>query len=362
MLYRVIGLMSGSSLDGLDIAFVEFLETAGKWSYEIKIAETLSYEKEWSDKLQSAPQLSARDYLLLHAQYGHYTGKLVQSFIDKHRLHYQVQLIASHGHTSFHLPGMGMTAQLGDGAAIAAETGIITISDLRAMDVAHGGQGAPIVPISEKLLWSQYALFLNIGGIANCSYTNGAEYRAMDCCPANRVLNMLANREGRAYDDGGEMAASGQLHQGLLAALNEQSYYRQPAPKSLANEFGTNVLFPLIQSFGISSADALHTYCEHIAIQVAASVQHLKGTDTQPGQLLITGGGALNAFLIKKLQDRLAEINVTVVLPDTATIHFKEAIAMALIGTLRWREEINVLQSVTGAAKDSVGGAIWGVS
>lgn len=362
MVYRVIGLMSGSSLDGLDIALVEFLETAGKWSYEIKIAETLSYEKEWTAKLQSAPQLSARDYLLLHSQYGHYTGQLVNAFIDKHRLHYQVQLIASHGHTSFHLPGSGMTAQLGDGAAIAAETGIITISDLRAMDVAFGGQGAPIVPISEKLLWPQYALFLNIGGIANCSYTNGTDYKAMDCCPANRVLNMLAAEEGHSYDDGGQMAASGKLHEGLLAALNEQSYYRLPAPKSLANEFGTEIIYPLIKSFGLTTADALHTYCEHIAQQVAACVSTSKGADSNAHSMLLTGGGAYNQFLVQKLQGHLSACNVQVVLPDVSTIQYKEAIAMALIGALRWRDEANVLHSVTGARKDSVGGAIWGVS
>lgn len=361
MLYRVIGLMSGSSLDGLDIAFVEFLETSGKWSFEVKNAETIPYDKDWIQQLQSAPDLSAKEYLLLHSRYGHYTGSLVNQFIDKHHLHYQVQLIASHGHTSFHMPGAGMTAQLGDGAAIAAETGIITISDLRAMDVALGGQGAPIVPISEKLLWPGHSLFLNIGGIANVSFSSSSGYKAMDICPANRVLNLLAAAEGLSYDAGGSLAASGTLHNDLLEALNALDYYKLPAPKSLANQFGIEIVLPLIKSFGLSTADALHTYCEHIAQQVLGSIRYFKGGENLADSMLVTGGGAFNDFLLQRLQSRLTEINTTVVVPDAETINFKEAIAMALIGTLRWRDEANVLQTVTGASKDSVGGAVWGV-
>lgn len=361
MLYRVIGLMSGSSLDGLDIAFVEFLENSGKWTYEIKNADTIPYGEVWVQQLQSAPELSAKAYLLLHTSYGHYTGTLVNQFIDRHRLHYQVQLIASHGHTSFHLPGSVMTAQLGDGAAIAAKTGIITISDLRAMDIAFGGQGAPIVPISEKLLWPEYSLFLNIGGIANVSYAAASGYKAMDCCPANRVLNMLAANEGMLYDNGGAWAASGKLHQGLLDALNDLDYYKLPAPKSLANQFGTEIVIPLISSFGLSTADALHTYCEHISIQIANSITYLKGRDPIADKMLVTGGGAFNTYLVERIQYRLNEFKTTVVVPDAQTVNFKEAIAMALIGTLRWRDEANVLHSVTGASQDSVGGAVWGV-
>ena len=169
MVYRVIGLMSGSSLDGLDIAFVEFHEQAGAWAYEIKVAECYAYSPEWVDKLKKATTLNAAEYQLLHTAYGHYTGQLVNAFIEEHGLHYQVQLIASHGHTTFHMPAQKMTAQLGDGAAIAAVTGINVVSDLRAMDVALGGNGAPIVPIGEKLLLKEYPLFLNIGGISNVS-------------------------------------------------------------------------------------------------------------------------------------------------------------------------------------------------
>src|SRR6187399_2202605 len=147
MLYRVIGIMSGSSLDGLDIAYVEFEESARKWSYRIGAAACKPYSVDWSRQLQNATSLNAYDYLLLHAQYGKFIGEQVNAFIDEHDLHHKVQLISSHGHTTFHSPANGMTGQLGDGAAIAAATEINVVSDLRAMDVAFGGQGAPIVPI-----------------------------------------------------------------------------------------------------------------------------------------------------------------------------------------------------------------------
>ncbi len=190
MIYRAIGLMSGSSLDGLDIAFAEFHENGGKWDFEIKAAECYPYSTEWVNRLKKATELNAFDYQLLHIEYGHYLGREVNRFIDAHDLHYQVGLVSSHGHTTFHDPSRGLTAQLGDGASIAAETGLPVVSDLRAMDVALGGQGAPIVPIGEQLLFNDYAYFLNVGGIANISF-NQTPYIAFDVCAANRVLNML---------------------------------------------------------------------------------------------------------------------------------------------------------------------------
>ncbi|HSF46074.1 MAG TPA: anhydro-N-acetylmuramic acid kinase, partial [Chitinophagaceae bacterium] len=190
MIYRVIGIMSGSSLDGLDIAFVQFDEQSGNWTYEILEAQCFPYTEEWVEKLRCAVDLSARDYMLLDAAYGHYIGQQVNTFIEQYGLQYKVALISSHGHTSFHMPPM-MTGQLGHGAAIAAETGLPVVTDLRAVDVALGGQGAPIVPMGEKLLWKDFELFLNIGGIANLS-VNASHYLAYDVCAANRVMNMLA--------------------------------------------------------------------------------------------------------------------------------------------------------------------------
>lgn len=354
--------MSGSSLDGLDIVFAEFLHQAGAWSYEIVAADCYPYPEAWKQKLQTATALAALDYQLLHADYGHYLGKEVLRFIAAHNLHYQVGLIASHGHTTFHMPPR-MTAQIGDGAAIAAETGLPVVSDLRALDVAFGGQGAPIVPIGEKYLLKDYEYCLNLGGIANLSYKNGPTCIAYDICPANRVLNMLSAKEGREYDAGGGLASSGQVQATLLQQLNNLPYYGQSYPKSLANQFGTDDVFPLVESYGLSTADALRTYVEHIVQQITAAIQtHAAGNATLPGQtpkLLVTGGGAFNTFLIARLSEALQPLNIAVVVPDEKLVQYKEGLIMAFIGVLRWRQEYTVLSSVTGAQRDSIGGALW---
>lgn len=362
MIYRAIGLMSGSSLDGLDIAYVHFHENAGKWIFDIEYADCYPYPLTWANKLRTATGLNALDYQLLHAEYGHYLGEQVNLFINKYQLHYQVQFIASHGHTTFHLPHKKMTAQLGDGAAIAAETGVPVISDLRALDVALGGQGAPIVPIGDKLLFSTYPLCLNIGGIANLSAHSNDVTVSFDICPANRILNRLADLAGKPYDEGGKLAATGNINQDLLNRLNGLPYYQLPYPKSLSNDFGDLEIYPLISSANIPVADALRTYTEHIALQVEAAVEQIRSRAagiTQPATMLVTGGGAFNNFLVQRLQQRLQEFNITAEVPDEKTVKFKEALVMAFIGVLRWREENNVMSSVTGASRSSVGGALW---
>ena len=275
MVYKVIGLMSGSSLDGLDIAYVHFHETAGKWTYEILKTDCVPYSKLWTDKLSNAVNLPASGYQLLHSEYGAYTGAAVNKFIEDNGLEHQVHLIASHGHTTFHMPGQKMTAQLGEGAAIAATTGLPVVSDLRAMDIAFGGQGAPIVPIGEKLLLYDYDMFLNLGGIANLSFNQAGQYIAFDVCPANRVLNLLAQKTGKEFDENGDTAAGGQIITQLLEKLNALDYYKLPAPKSLSNNFGTDVVFPLIESFKLDDSDALRTFAEHIAYQIQESVQNM---------------------------------------------------------------------------------------
>ncbi len=360
MVYRAIGLMSGSSLDGLDIAYVEFQEYAGKWNYEILYSECYAYNEEWIQRLKNATALPALDYQLLHVDYGHLTGKLVNRFIEEHKLNYQVALVASHGHTTFHLPAKKMTAQLGDGAAIAAETGLPVVTDLRALDIAFGGQGAPIVPIGEKMLWSEYDYFLNIGGITNISL-NTDQYIAFDICPANRVLNMLANDAGKNYDVGGEMAAGGSVHSALLEKLNQLDFYKLPYPKSLANDFGTHVIYPMIRDSGCGIPDALRTYTEHIAVQIKNAITNLKNQQpaTNNQQLLATGGGVFNQFLLNRIKEYLKELKIEVIVPDAKLVNYKEALIMAFIGVLRWRQENNVLSSVTGAARDSIGGALW---
>jgi anhydro-N-acetylmuramic acid kinase len=360
MQYNVIGLMSGSSLDGLDIAFVRFEETAGKWQFDLIEHACIPYPDTWRKNLTVLTGLSAKEYMLLHTAYGHYLGNCVNDFLEEKNLAYQVQLIASHGHTAFHFPSRHTTVQLGDGAAIAAVTGIRTISDFRSVDVALGGQGAPIVPIGEKLLFPEFDFFLNIGGIANLS-ANGEKFIAFDICPANRILNLLSAHTEKGFDENGQLASVGKPDEPLLSRLNEFSYYKQPFPKSLGNEFGLEQIYPVVQKAGLSLQNALRTYVEHIVTQIKRSVLLLKEELHLQGSLrmLITGGGAHNLFLFERLEAELTDAGIVCVKPTDALINYKEAIVIALMGALRWREDINVLHSVTGASKDSINGAVW---
>ena len=351
--------MSGSSMDGLDIAHVQLDEVRGQWSYEILHADCIPYSEKWARDLKEAADVNVSDFLKLNTAYGRYLGERTNEFIAKHELGHQVHFIASHGHTVFHEPAQHTTCQVGDGATIAAVTGLPVISDLRAMDVALGGQGAPIVPIGDRLLFGGYDYLLNIGGIANITVQQpGAGFIAFDVCPANQVLNALAEREGRVMDEGGTMASVGTLLPGVLDELNESDYYKIQPPKSLSNDAAKDIVFPKLLETENNNYDLLHTATVHIAQQVAAAVKHYPH-GKESATLLATGGGAFNTFLMVALQKALAPYNVTVVVPDAHVVKYKEALVMALIGTLRWREEVNVLSSVTGAGRDSVGGALW---
>jgi anhydro-N-acetylmuramic acid kinase len=357
MVYRAIGVMSGSSLDGLDIVFTELQETGSKWNYEIGHAGCLEYDTAWKQKLTSAAGLPAIDYQLLHTEYGRFIAQKINEFIDTNQLHHQVGIISSHGHTTFHLPEKKMTHQLGDGSAIAAETKLPVVSDLRSMDIAFGGQGAPIVPLGEKLLFSDYTYFLNIGGIANISVNTDNEIIAYDVCAANRVLNMLAGEKDLEYDDEGKISSQGIIHKDLLEKLNALEYYKLPHPKSLANSFGTDLVYPLLKSFNIPVEDALRTYTEHICMQIKNALQLFKQDTTQ--KLFVTGGGAFNIFMAERLQKNLEDINFEIHIPADDVVKYKEALIMALLGALRWREQYTVLASVTGASRNSIGGALW---
>ncbi len=374
MIYNVIGLMSGSSLDGLDIAFVEFSETAGKWNYKINCAACIAYADEWIERLKNSVNLSAFDYQILHTDYGRFLGEKVNGFIEQFGLHHKVNLIASHGHTTFHFPEKKMTHQLGDGASIAAVTQLPVVSDLRSVDVAFRGQGAPIVPMGEKLLFPGHHYFLNIGGIANISIDSKAinntdSYSdknvptatgiiAFDICAANRILNMLAAEKDLNYDEDGKIASVGKVNEDLLEKLNALEYFNLPYPKSLANSFGINIIFPLIKEFGLSTENSLCTYVEHIALQIKnALIPYFSNNEMQ--QLMITGGGAFNKYLIQRIEMHLQEINFKVYIPKDEVVVYKEALIMALLGTLRWREQYTVLSSVTGALRNSIGGALW---
>lgn len=345
--YYAIGLMSGSSLDGLDIAYCRF-DYTDKWSFEILKADCVAYSACWIEKLKSAVGLNAVQLVELHTAYGHYLGETVSKFIQQNNIQ-QVDLIASHGHTVFHYPAKKFTCQIGDGAAIAAITGIKTVSDLRAVDIALGGQGAPIVPIGDKLLFAAYKYCLNIGGIANISCKSNGAILAYDVCAANQVLNYYASQVGLEYDKGGELAAQGKVDGELLAKLNALQFHHQRYPKSLDNSFSKNEVLPLIEQYQLTVNDKLCTYVEVIAQQVTAQIN-------VGGDLLITGGGAFNAFLIERIK---ANVQCDLTVPSADIVNYKEALVMALIGVLRLREEVNVLSSVTGAREDSINGALY---
>jgi anhydro-N-acetylmuramic acid kinase len=357
MVYRVIGLMSGSSMDGLDIAYCVLEETGGAWSYTIEHSACAPFPNYWQEKLLQLSTVSVAEFTNLHTQFGKWMGEQVNTFITENSLQHKVHIIASHGHTALHLPQQGTTVQIGCGGTLAATTGIQTVSDLRIIDVALGGNGAPIIPIAEKLLFNNYNWFLNLGGIANISY-QATQATAFDVCPANRVLNTLCKPLNITYDAQGQNAAKGNINIELLNKLNALPYYNQAYPKSLANEIGTEIIVPLINTYNISAEDKLATMVEHIAIQITNSVKQVNTSNTA-SNMLITGGGAFNTFLINRLQVHLTPLQVNVVIPNTETINYKEALGMALIGALRYREEDNVLASVTGASRNSVGGALW---
>ena len=358
MQYRAIGLMSGSSLDGLDIAFVQFTESKNEWTYEILESDCISNSSEWRQKLKEAHQLDALAFHKLNVDYAVYTATLVNRFIESKNLHFKVQLIGSHGHTVFHEPDNMISVQLCSGAVLAAKTGINVISDMRSMDLALGGQGAPIVPIGEKYLFPGFDYYLNIGGIANISERINNDVIGWDVCPANRVLNYLAAKKGLNYDENGHLAASGKVDTALLTRLNAQAYYQRMPPKSLANQFGDDTIIPLIESYPCSTEDALHTYCVHVAQQVLYSLLPRKNNSTTSA-MLVTGGGAFNGFLLKMLRKELAGVGVTITLPDQLSIQYKEALVMAFLAVLRWREENTCLKVSTGADRNSIGGAVW---
>lgn len=358
MIYRAIGLMSGSSLDGLDIAFAEFEEIKGVWNFDIKYAETISYNDELRNRLKNASDLSARQFIRLDNEYGRFTGKEVVSFIERNRLHHQVQIIASHGHTVFHSPEEFITTQIGNGAQIAALTNINVVSDLRSMDVALGGQGAPLVTLGEKLLFKEYNYFLNIGGIANLTVkTKDENFLSFDICAANQVLNYFAEQAGKKYDNNGNIALSGNINRALLNELNDIHYYQKDAPKSLSNQFFSNIVLPIITSYNLNIEDVLRTYTEHVAMQITNAV--IKFYEPEVQQLFISGGGAYNNFLVERIGANISSYNIQTYIPEKKIIEYKEALVMAFLGTMRWREENTVLPKTTGALRPSIGGAVW---
>ena len=348
--YDVIGLMSGTSLDGLDIAHCRFYTTANSWKYEIVQAETIAYSAEWKQKLINAETLNALDFQQLHIDYGFYLGQRVADFIIKYNS--KIDFVSSHGHTIFHQPEKRLTVQIGSGSCIASKCKHTVVNDFRALDVALAGQGAPLVPIGDRLLFSEFDFCLNLGGFANVSYEHLGRRIAYDICPVNIVMNALCEKSGKSFDENGAMAREGMVSHYLLNELNQLGFYKVApnSPKSLGKEWVINSINPILDLYEVTECDALRTFCEHIAFQVAKSLN-----DKPKSKLLVTGGGTYNTFLMECIRQ---QVKHEVIIPDSKTIEFKEALIFAFLGVLRVRNEINCLRSVTGAFADSSSGAV----
>ncbi len=352
--YKVIGLMSGTSLDGLDIAFCTFnKDETGKWSFSIELAETIRYSKSWQKLLASAHQVKAEELLILHAAYGRLLGEEVVKFIQKNNIK-GVDFVASHGHTIFHQPGKGFTFQLGDGNALHQAALLPTVWDFRTLDVAFGGQGAPLVPIADQLLFTEFDVCLNLGGIANLSTEHKNKRSAFDICYTNMALNFLAQKSNKAFDKNGAMASDGHVHEGLLKSLTKvYSALRKTRP-SLSREIFEKQIKPLLNNEKISVKDRLRTTTESIAHEIITAIGNEKEKS-----VLITGGGAHNSFLLYRLVE-LGGDQLRIIKPDDEIVNFKEALAFAFLGILKVRGEDNVLMSVTGALKNSSSGVMTG--
>lgn len=348
--YHVIGVMSGTSLDGVDLAAIEFNLKNQKWSYKITKSETVSYSPEWVIKLKEALNYSESELIQLNENYTDLLGELIKSFIEINEIS-NLDAVCSHGHTILHQPQNGFTLQIGNLPKIAKIINEKVVCDFRVQDVQLGGQGAPLVPIGDRILFSEFDYCLNLGGFSNVSFEENGNRVAFDISPVNTVLNYYANKLGLDYDDKGKIARSGKVNSDLLNELNELEYYKKAYPKSLGFEFVKEVVLPLIEKHSIKAEDKMHTFTEHIAVQTNLVLAE------KNGKMLITGGGAYNDFLIERMQFHLPKIEIFI--PENNTLEFKEALIFALLGVLKLRNEINVLSSVTGAKSDHSSGIIY---
>lgn len=345
-----LGLMSGTSLDGLDMALCQFSSDGNKWRYSVKKCITINYNDLLKERLKNADQLKSLELVQLDRDFAAFMADNVNHFLAESEL--KPDFIASHGQTVFHQPDKGITLQIGSGAVIAARTGIPTVCDFRTTDVALGGQGAPLVPIGDKLLFNNYAACLNLGGFCNISYDYDNQRVAFDIAPCNMLLNTLALRLGKPYDKNGSSARDGFMVDALMAKLNALPYYAQIGAKSLGKEWFDTEVLPLLDVPGTITEDLLRTSVEHIAIQIGKVL-----TDNHIASVLVTGGGAKNSYLMDRIRWHAPE--TMVVIPDDATVDFKEAIIFAFLGLMRLQGENNCLSAVTGAVRDNIGGAVY---
>lgn len=345
----VIGVMSGTSLDGIDIVYVK-ISAAEKYNFEILKSETVSYNPQWKSKLKEGFHLSGEKLVKLDADYGIHLGNTIHNFIKENNIS-KVDFIASHGHTIFHNPAKKYTFQIGNGPYITSITGIKSICDFRVQDVALGGQGAPLVPVGDELLFSEYDYCLNLGGFSNISFRKNKQRIAFDICPVNIVLNHYVAALNLEYDDKGKIASEGNIENNLLKELNSLAFYNDTKPKSLGYEFVFETIFPMIDKHNLNTNDILSTFVEHITIQISKKID-----SDSAKTMLVTGGGTFNTFLIERFQ---SHTKTKLIIPKETIINYKEALVFALLGFLKNEGKNNCLKSVTGASKDHSSGIIF---
>lgn len=344
--YFVLGMMSGTSLDGLDFAYVKIDFAYKQWHYQILHAETIEYSEEWKTKLKNSIFLDDVALLELDKEYSTYLAEQTENYIVKNKI-IRLHLIASHGHTVKHRPDLGYTMQIGNLREFGNAFNTPVICDFRSQDVALGGQGAPLVPIGDALLFSEYPYCLNLGGIANISTEQNGERIAYDIGAVNMVLNHFAEKLGKAYDKGGALAASGKIDKKLLNSLNNLAYYNKAHPKSLGREWVEEQLFPILNASTNEPENIMHTYSVHIANQISACVK-------TGSRVLVTGGGAFNTFLMQQLNQEIKWV-----VPKNEVVEYKEALIFGLLGVLRYRNQVNCLKSYTGARKNHSAGKCY---
>jgi len=345
--YKVISVMSGTSLDGIDIIYATYLYD-GDWKFEIHLSETVKYSKNWKLILSQLVHKSMDDLQEIDSAYSEYLASVILGFIKQNNLEV-IDFIASHGHTALHQPESGLTYQIGNQQILSDTLNKKVICDFRIQDVEFGGQGAPLVPIGDHLLFHDYQYCLNLGGFANISFENNTERIAYDICPVNIVLNYYVAMLDLEYDDKGQLASKGKVHKELLIQLNKLAFYDQKPPKSLGLEWVELSIYPLIKSFNLQIEDILRTYAEHVAIQIS------KVLVNENGEVLVTGGGVYNEFLMSRLNSLS---NHQIVIPSNEIVEFKEALIFGLLGVLKERDEVNCLMSVTGAKRNHSSGKI----
>ncbi len=344
--YTVLGLMSGTSLDGLDLALCDFWYD-GKWNFQVLKTQTVPYPQQLAKSLRGAARLSALELVTLHKDYGRFLAQKINKFLSGAPK--QPVLIASHGHTVFHYPEAGINFQIGDGAVINALTGLPVVCDFRSQDIALGGQGAPLVPTGDLLLFDGYDLLLNLGGFSNVTVKN--PFLAFDICPVNYALNYFARHFGMDFDRDGSLGQKGEVNSRLLEELNALEYYAQEPPKSLSDHWFYDEFLPITEKYKIPLTGKLRTIYEHIAQQIATVL------DKYGGKVLVTGGGAKNKFLIRLIREKT---KAQIIIPGPVLVDYKEALIFAFLGLLRYLGKTNVDRRITGAARDTVSGALYG--